>query len=184
MNVEPAGNWRMESGTVTMVFIPIRSTATMAVKILVKLAGAHAARALDCQRKRPVSRLTRATSCASIAGAGIGRGVGPGRATAVGSGATGVGTGTGDGVTGGMRSGRGSAWSTGAEAAVSVGVSIVLGGCAGAAEPSVLLNAPVTITTAVSRRADRSMQVGQPSAERGRKQEDAPYNVARAGMTE
>src|SRR5712691_7536563 len=178
MNVEPAGNWRMESGTVTMVFIPIRSTATMAVKILVKLAGAHAARALDCQRKRPVSRLTRATSCASIAGAGIGRGVGAGRATAVGSGATGVGTGTGDGVTGGMRSGRGSAWSTGTEAAISVG------GCAGAAEPSVLLNAPVTITTAVSRRADRPMQVRQPSAEGGRKQEDAPYNVARAGMTE
>src|SRR2546427_8110017 len=98
----------------------------MAVKILVRLAGAQAARPFDCHRKRPVSRLTRATSCASIAGAGIGRSVGRGRATAAGSG--GVGDGPGDGVACGMRCGLGSPWSTGIEAAKSVGVSTVLDG--------------------------------------------------------
>src|SRR5438270_9008628 len=69
----------MEAGTVTRVFIPIRSVATIAVKILVRLAGAHPARALRCQRKRPVSRLTSATSCASTVGTGIGRRVAAGR---------------------------------------------------------------------------------------------------------
>src|SRR5256714_12439396 len=138
MNVESAGSWRMESGTVTSVFIPIRSTATMAVKILVRLAGARAARPFDCHRKRPVSRLTRATSCASIAGAGIGRSVGPGRATAAGSG--GVGDGPGDGVACGVRCGLGSPRSAGIEAAKRVGVSTVLDGWGGGADPHVLLN--------------------------------------------
>jgi hypothetical protein len=82
-----------------------------------------------------------------------------------------------------MRSGRGSTWSAGIEAASKVGVSIVLGGCIGAAETSVLLNAAVTITMAVRRRADRAMQVRQPIAQPARKQEHAPYNVGRAGMT-
>src|ERR1700681_3059710 len=120
MNAESAGNWRMESGTVTVVFIPIRSTATIAVKILVTLAGARGARPLDCQRRRPVSRLTRVTSCASIAGADIGRSVGAGRATAVAGGGTAEGT--GDGVAGGMRSGRGSTWSAGMEGESTGGV--------------------------------------------------------------
>ncbi|MDQ6714397.1 MAG: hypothetical protein M3Z28_14615 [Candidatus Dormibacteraeota bacterium] len=53
-----------------------------------------------------------------------------------------------------------------------------------AAEPSVLLKAAMTMTTAVSRAADRSIQVRQTSAERPGKQEQPPYNVARAGMTE
>src|SRR2546430_10099543 len=95
MNVESAGSWRMESGTVTSVFIPIRSTATMAVKILVRLAGARAARPFDFHRKRPGSRVTGAASCASIAGAGVGRSVGRGPATAAGRGNFGDGPGVG-----------------------------------------------------------------------------------------
>src|SRR5689334_12163121 len=51
----------------------------MAVKILVRLAGAHAAPALRCHKKWPVSRLTRATSWASTAGTGMGRRVVAGR---------------------------------------------------------------------------------------------------------
>ena len=133
-------------------------------------------------RKRPLSRLTRTTSCASIAGAGIGRSVGRGRATAVGNSA--VRDGPGDGVACGMRGGLGSTWSTGIEAASSVGVSTVLDGWGGAAEPNMLLNAAITVTTAGSRSAERPMQVRQPTADRPRKQEQWPYNVARAGVTE
>ena len=96
MKVESAGNCWIDAGTVTVAFMPIRSTATMAVKILVRLAGAQAACAFDCQRKRPVSRLMSATSWASIAGTGIGRVVGAGRAMTVGGT---VGVGPGDGVT-------------------------------------------------------------------------------------
>ncbi len=83
-----------------------------------------------------------------------------------------------------MRGGLGSPWSAGIEAASSVGVSTVLDGWGGAADPNVLLNAAITITMAGSRSADRPMQVRQPIADCARKQEDAPYNVARAGMTE
>src|SRR5919108_1610430 len=90
MNVESAGSWLIEAGTVTVVFSPIRSTATMAVKIFVRLAGAHAARAFDCHRNRPVSRLKMTTSCASMAGTGIGRAVARDRGVTV--------TGAGDGV--------------------------------------------------------------------------------------
>ena len=83
-----------------------------------------------------------------------------------------------------MRGGLGSTWSTGVEAASNLGVATVLEGGAGAAEPSVLLNAAITITTTGNRSADRPMQVRQAIADGARKQEDAPYNVARAGMTE
>ena len=139
-------------------------------------------RPFDCHRIRPVSRLTRTTSWASIAGAGIGRRLGRGRAAAAGNSA--VRDGPADGVACGMRGGLGSTWSTGIEAASNVGVSTVLDGWGGAAEPKMLLNAAITITTAGTRSADRPMQVRQPIAEGARKQEDAPYNVARAGMTE
>src|SRR5205823_8837605 len=108
MKVESAGSWLIDAGTVTVVFIPIRSTATMAVKILVRLAGARAARALDCQRKRPVSRLTSVTSWAAMTGTGSGRNVAAGRGILVGSGVTvRTGDGTGVGVETGTRSGRG-----------------------------------------------------------------------------
>src|SRR5438093_3527106 len=107
MKVESAGSCVIEAGTVTVVFIPMRATATMAVKILVRLAGARAARALDCQRKRPVSRLNSATSCAAMAGTAIGRIVGAGRGLLVGTGATvRAGDGTGVGLPTNRRSGR------------------------------------------------------------------------------
>src|SRR5207237_3785957 len=89
----------------TVVFIPMRSTATMAVKILVRLAGARAARAFDCQRNRPVSRLTSATSWAATAGTGIGCAVATGRGRRVGAGdGVAVGAGTADGIRSGRRS--------------------------------------------------------------------------------
>src|SRR5438093_2616670 len=107
MKVESAGSCVIEAGTVTVVFIPMRSTATMAVKILVRLAGARAARVLDCQRKRPVSRLNSATSCAAMTGSGIGRNVGAVRGLLVGAGLTvGAGDSTGVGVLRRIRSGR------------------------------------------------------------------------------
>src|ERR671937_355456 len=96
MNVESAGSWLIDVGTVTVALRPVRSTATMAVKIFVRLAGAQAGRVFDCQMKRPVSRFMSATSWASIAGTGIGGRVGSGRATA------GVLVGEGDGVGGGL----------------------------------------------------------------------------------
>src|SRR5213076_745031 len=108
MKVESAGSCVIEAGTVTVVFIPMRSTATIAVKILVRLAGARAARALDCQRKRPVSRLTSVTSWAAMTGTGSGRNVAAGRGILVGSGLTvPAGDGMGVGVETGTRSGRG-----------------------------------------------------------------------------
>jgi len=59
-----------------------------------------------------------------------------------------------------VRAGRGSTWSTGIEAPNRVGVSTVLDGWGGAADPNVLLNAAITITTAGSRNTDRPMQAG------------------------
>jgi len=80
-----------------------------------------------------------------------------------------------------MRGGLGSTWSTGIEAASNVGVSTVLDGWGGAAEPKMLLNAAITITTAGTRSADRPMQVRQPIAEGARKQEDAPTMLLAPG---
>src|SRR5437588_8489550 len=103
----------MDAGTVTIVFIPMRSLATIAVKIFVRLARAHGVRALRCQRKRPVSRLPSATSCASMAGTGMGWRVAAGRGGA----GRGVEVATGAGVEVGLarnwlRSGRRSGAST------------------------------------------------------------------------
>src|SRR5436305_11475291 len=156
MKVESAGSCVIEAGTVTVVFIPMRSTATMAVKILVRLAGARAARALDCQRRRPVSRLTSVTSWAAMTGTGSGRNVAAGRGILVGSGVT-VRTadGTGVGVETGTRSGRGPSVISGMAAVSPVGGSLALAWWGGAAEPSALLSAPIATSTAVRRRMAR-----------------------------
>ena len=150
MKVESAGSCVIEAGTVTVVFIPMRSTATMAVKILVRLAGARAARALDCQRKRPVSRLTSVTSWAAMTGTGSGRNVAAGRGILVGSGVTvRTGDGTGVGVETGTRSGRGPSVISDMAAVSPVGGSLALAWWGGAAEPSALLSAPIATRTAV-----------------------------------
>src|SRR3989454_10635347 len=114
MKVESVGSCVIEAGTVTVVLIPMRSTATMAVKILVRLAGARAARGLDCQRKRPGSRVNSATSCAAMIGTGIGRKVDAGRGRLVGAGLTvGAGDSAGVGLLRGIRSGRRSSVTSG-----------------------------------------------------------------------
>src|SRR5437660_3129407 len=184
MNVESAGNWRMEVGTVTVVFIPIKSTATIAVKIFVRLAGALGAWALDCQRKRPVSRLTSAISAAWITGAGIGRGT---TAARVAAGWTRVAETVGAGVTLGVgmrkRSDRRSTAWTGTSAAASAGVVVGWAARGVDADASVLPRVAVATNTAASRIVE-CIEGSQPSSGCRRKQEQGPYNVARAGMTE
>src|SRR6202035_735964 len=155
MNVESAGSCRIDAGTVTVAFIPIRSTATTAGKIFVRLAGAQAACAFDCQRNRPVSRLMRATSWASIAGSGIGRTLGGAGAT-VGMDA-GVGDRGDEGATGWRRTGRGSGLSYGSPAVRDTGIAVAASGWCGDAEPSVLPSAPAARTNAVKRSTWRSI---------------------------
>src|SRR5438552_11803316 len=143
MKVESAGSCVIEAGTVTVVFIPMRSTATMAVKILVRLAGARAARALDCQRKRPVSRLTSVTSWAAMTGTGSGRNVAAGRGILVGSGVTvRTGDGTGVGAETGTRSGRGHRVLGGVGAVSPVRGSLARAGGGGAGEHRAPVRAP------------------------------------------
>src|SRR5207248_2507756 len=148
MKVESAGNCRIDAGTVTVALIPIRSTATIAVKILVRLAGAQRACAFDCHRKRPVSRLMSATSWASIAGTGIGRTAETGRA-ALANGAVGTADGTGAGVMRRMCSGRGSGSSDGTAAVSDTWLARAVVG--GDVEPSELPSAPVARKSAVTR---------------------------------
>src|SRR5437588_11972904 len=152
----------MEAGTVTRVFIPISSVATIAVKILVRLAGAHPARALRCQRKRPVSRLTSATSCASTVGTGIGRRVAAGRG---GDGVKGTAVGVDAGLAGSSpQSGRGRGADVRLAEASSRVVVAAVAGWGGAAEPTAPAMAPIPSNTIRRRENNLDMPVRQPSS--------------------